>query len=82
MYEMGKTEDSPDAKGLALLVHPKIKDCVTDFKTYIQSEQLEWRIEDISWRDGWNTTPTSTPQRTLCPPQPLMLSNACRPWKS
>ena len=34
MYEMGKTEDKPDAKGLALLMHPKIKDCVTDFKTY------------------------------------------------
>ena len=23
--------------------------------------------------DGWNTTPTSTPERTLCHPQPLML---------
>ena len=34
MYEMGKTEDNPDAKGLAFLIHPKIKDCVTDFKTY------------------------------------------------
>ena len=34
MYEIGKTEDSPDAKGLAYLIHPKIKDCVTDFKTY------------------------------------------------
>ena len=34
MYEIGKTEDSPDAKGLAFLIHPNIKDCVTDFKTY------------------------------------------------
>ena len=40
------------------------------------------RIEDISWRDGWNTTPTSTRERTLCHPQPLMLSNACQPWKN
>ena len=34
MYEIGKTEDNPDAKGLAFLIHPNIKDCVTDFKTY------------------------------------------------
>ena len=34
MYEIGKTEDNPDAKGLAFLIHPKIKDCVADFKTY------------------------------------------------
>ena len=34
MYEIGKTEDNPDAKGLAFLIHPKIKDCVTDFQTY------------------------------------------------
>ena len=34
MCEIGKTEDNPDAKGLAFLIHPKIKDCVTDFKTY------------------------------------------------
>ena len=33
MYETGKTEDNPNAKGLAFLIHPKIKDCVTDFKT-------------------------------------------------
>ena len=25
---------NPDAKGLAFVIHPKIKDCVTDFKTY------------------------------------------------
>ena len=31
---MGKTEDNPDAKGLAFLIHPKMKDCVIDFKTY------------------------------------------------
>ena len=34
MYEIGKTGDNPDAKGLSFLMHPKIKDCVTDFKTY------------------------------------------------
>ena len=34
MYEIDKTEDNPNAKGLAFLIHPKIKDCVTDFKTY------------------------------------------------
>ena len=32
MYEIGKTEDNPDAIGLAFLIHPKIKVCVTDFK--------------------------------------------------
>ena len=40
------------------------------------------QVEDISWKDGWNTTPISTPERTLCYPLPLMLSNACRPWKN
>ena len=34
VYEIDKTEDDPDAKGLALLIHPKIKDCVPDCKTY------------------------------------------------
>ena len=34
MYEIGKTEDNPDAKGLGFLTQPTIKDCVTDFKTY------------------------------------------------
>ena len=34
MYEIGKTEDNPDAKGLTLLIHPKIKDCVTDYAIY------------------------------------------------
>ena len=33
-YETGKTEDKPDAKGLAFLIYPKIKNCVNDFKTY------------------------------------------------
>ena len=33
MYETGKTEDNPDAKGLAFLIHSKMKDCVTDVKT-------------------------------------------------
>ena len=27
MYEKGKTEDNPDTKGLAFLIHHKIKDC-------------------------------------------------------
>ena len=34
LYEISKTEDNPDAKGLAFLIHPKTKDCVTDFNTY------------------------------------------------
>ena len=34
MYEIGKTEDNHDAKGLAFLIHPRIKICVTNFKTY------------------------------------------------
>ena len=33
MYEMGKTEDNPDANGLTFITHPKINDCVTDFET-------------------------------------------------
>ena len=37
MCEIGKTDDNPDAKGLAILIHPKVKDCVTDFKTYSNS---------------------------------------------
>ena len=34
MYEIGKTEDNPNPRGLTFLIHSKIKDCVTDFKTY------------------------------------------------
>ena len=34
MYEIGKKEDDPNVKGLAFLMPPKIKDSVTDFKTY------------------------------------------------
>ena len=34
MHDKRKTEDNPDAKGLAFLIHPKLKDRVTDFKTY------------------------------------------------
>ena len=37
MYEIGKTEDSPDTKGLAFLIHSKFKDCVIDCKTFKQS---------------------------------------------
>ena len=37
MYEISKTEDNPSAKGLAFLIYPKIKDCVTHFKTFKQS---------------------------------------------
>ena len=28
VYEIGKTEDNPDAKGLALLIHPKLRYCL------------------------------------------------------
>ena len=34
MSEIGKTEDNRDAKRLTFLIHSKIKDYVTDFKTY------------------------------------------------
>ena len=34
MYETGKTEDNPDTKGLSIPIHPKIKESVTDLKTY------------------------------------------------
>ena len=33
MHEISKTEDNPDANSLAFIRHPKIKDCVIDFKT-------------------------------------------------
>ena len=33
MYEIGKIGDNPNAKGFAFPIHPKIKDCVTDFQT-------------------------------------------------
>ena len=33
MYEIGKTEDNPDVKGLAFVIHPNMKDCATYFKT-------------------------------------------------
>ena len=33
-YEIGKTEGTHDAEGLAFQMHPKIKECVTDFKTH------------------------------------------------
>ena len=35
MYEIDKTVDGPYAKGLAFLIHSKIKECVTDCKTYL-----------------------------------------------
>ena len=41
MYEIGKAEDNPDAEGLAFLIHKKIKDCVTNFRTFRQSNQNE-----------------------------------------
>ena len=43
MYEKDNTEDNPDAKGLAFLIHPKIKDCVTDFKTY-RNRVIEMKV--------------------------------------
>ena len=39
LYETGKTEDNADTKGFAFLIHPKIKDCVTDFKTHSNREK-------------------------------------------
>ena len=45
MHEIGKTEDKPDAKGLAFLTHPKIKGCVTDFKTY-SNRVIKLEIKD------------------------------------
>ena len=47
MYEIGKTEDNPDVKGLAFLIHPKHKDCVTDFKTYSNREiKMEVNLQE------------------------------------
>ena len=37
MCEISKTEDNPEVKDLAFPMHPKIKDCVTDFKN-VQTE--------------------------------------------
>ena len=34
LYEVGKTEDYPNAKGVALLVNAKIKDCISNTKIY------------------------------------------------
>ena len=34
LYEAGKTEDNPNAKGLRFQTDPKIKDCVSDFQAY------------------------------------------------
>ena len=34
MYQIGKTEDNLDAKRLAILIHPNMKECATDFMTY------------------------------------------------
>ena len=34
MYEIGKTEDNPKAKGVAILIHSKMKDCIANPKIY------------------------------------------------
>ena len=34
LYEVGKTEDYPNAKGVAILVNVKIKDCISNPKIY------------------------------------------------
>ena len=34
LYEVGKTEDYPNAKGVALLVNAKIKDCISNTKIF------------------------------------------------
>ena len=41
MYEMGKTEDSPYAKGLAFLIHPKLKIVLLILYIFKQSYQNE-----------------------------------------
>ena len=41
MYEMGKTEDSPNAKGLAFLIHPKLKIVLLILHIFKQSYQNE-----------------------------------------
>ena len=33
MHEIGRTEDNPEAEGLAFPIHPKMTACVPDFKT-------------------------------------------------
>ena len=32
LYNYGKTEDNPEAKGVGFLIHPKFKDYVEDIK--------------------------------------------------
>ena len=32
LYNHGKTEDNPEAKGVGFLIHPKVKDFVKDMK--------------------------------------------------
>ena len=62
MYEKGKTEDNPDAKGLAFPIHLKIKDCVNDFTTYSNRViKMEVNIEDKDSVTAINVyAPTST----------------------
>ena len=50
MYEISKTEDNSDAKGLAFLIYPRIKDYVTDFKTY-SNRVIKMEI-DIQGKDS------------------------------
>ena len=42
MYESGKTNYNPNTIGLAFLMHPKLKDCVTDLKT-CSNRVLKWK---------------------------------------
>ena len=54
MYGISKTEDNPKAKGLAFLIHPKIKDCVTDFKRYsnrVIKTEVNLRRKRFSYSD-------------------------------
>ena len=49
MYETDKTENNLDAKGLAFLIHPNIKNCITDFKTH--SNRVTKKRVNIQWLD-------------------------------
>ena len=44
LYEISKTEDNPDAKGLAFLIYAKTKDCVTDFNAYYSNRVISLEV--------------------------------------
>ena len=63
MCGIGKTEDNPDAKGLSFLAHSKMKDCVTDFKTY-SDRVTEMKKKNLRGKESFTIrnayAPTST----------------------